>query len=150
MLKLLLSLALSQSAPALPPPPEAPAEMLFLPVRMHGSVSTGSESRDDSLEGMQLIMVDERPLRVQVLLRHDELEIVDLPAASAWRLGGDLRIILPLASRAATPFEPVCCVAYSLVDLQLTLPGGMPEQVTVSQERPERRVIGEQRLVPQR
>ena len=150
MLGVLLLLAL-QALPGGLPPPVAPDPVVYLPVRVQSAVQAVDADADDSLpEPLQLILVDEHTLRVQVVIDHDQLEQVNVPRISAWQSGEDLQIVVPLASRAASPFEPRCCTTRSLVDLLVTLPAGLPEQVTVRRERAQTEIIGEERLVPER
>ncbi|MGS1079361.1 hypothetical protein [Pseudoxanthomonas beigongshangi] len=153
MLKLLLAWALAQAQPAelpLPPPPEAPAPLRYLPVRVDAQVAAADSIPADARAGDMLVsIVDGQTLRVAVTVRHDELEHVNAADIRAWRAEDDLQIVIPLVSNTATPFEPRCCITHSQADLMLTLPAGLPTQVTVRTERPQLHVIGEQRLVPQ-
>ncbi len=151
MLGVLLLFALQAQPGSLPAPPLTPGPAMYLPVRVESAVQAMDADAGEGLpEPLQLILVDEHTLRVQVVVNHDQLEQVDAPRISAWQSGDDLQIVVPLASRAASPFEPRCCAAQSLVDLLVTLPGKLPEQVTVRRERAQTEVIGEERLVPER
>ncbi len=150
MLKLLLAWSLAQAADLPPPPPEVPPPLRYLPVRVDAHVAPAESIPADGRAGEMLVsLVDEQTLRVAVTVRHDEREAVAAAGIRAWRAEDDLQIVIPLVSGAATPFEPRCCVAYSRADLILTLPAGLPEQVTVRTERPQLQVIAEERLVPQ-
>ena len=150
MIGLLVYLALQATTPLPAPPSESP-EFLYLPVRIESSVLRFDEaSSSRPAEGPELAIVDKRTLRVQVTIRHNAIESIDEPRITAWQSGGDLQIVLPLVSRGATPFEPSCCLAESQADLLLTLPEGLPEQVTVRRERAQTDIIGEERLVPER
>ena len=153
MLKLVLAWALVQALPAessLPAPPEAPAPLRYLPVRVDAHVVPAESIPADARAGDMLVsIVDGQTLRVAVTVRHDEQESVSAADIRAWRAEDDLQIVIPLVSNAATPFEPRCCIAYSQADLLLTLPDGQPAQITVRTERPHLQVIGEQPLVPQ-
>lgn len=151
MLGVLLSLALQAQPGGLPPPPVTPEPAVYLPVRVESTVhALEAEAGKPMPEPLQLILVDEHTLRVQVVVGHDQLEQVNAPRISAWQSGDDLQIVVPLASRAASPFEPHCCATQSLVDLLVTLPANLPEQVTVRRERAQTEIIGEERLVPER
>lgn len=153
MLKLVLGWALIQALPVespLPPPPEAPAPLRYLPVRVDAHVVPAESIPVDARAGDMLVsVVDGQTLRIAVTVRHDEQERVDAADIRAWRAEDDLQIVIPLASNTTTPFEPRCCIAYSQADLLLTLPGGPPADITVRTERPQLQVIGEQRFVPQ-
>lgn len=151
MLGVLLLLALQSQPGALPSPPVTPEPAVYLPVRVENTVRAVVARAGESMpEPLQLILVDEHTLRVQVVVGHDELEQVDASRISAWQSGNDLQIVVPLASRAASPFEPHCCTTQSLVDLLVTLPANLPEQVTVRRERAQTEILGEERLVPER
>lgn len=151
MLGVLLLLALQAQPGDLPPLPVTPEPAVYLPVRVESAVhAVEADAGEPMPEPLQLILVDEHTLRVQVVVDHDELEQVNAPRISAWQSGNDLQIVVPLASRAASPFESRCCAAQSLVDLLVTLPADLPEQVTVRRERAQTEIIGEERLVPER
>lgn len=154
MLKLLLAWSLAQAQPAdvpLPPPPEALATVIYQPVRVDARVASAESVPGDARAAdMLMSLVDPQTLRVALTIRHGERESVNTAGIRAWRAGDDLQIVVPLVSTAATPFEPRCCLAYSYAEIELTLPGGLPRQVTVRSERPQMQVIAEQSLVPQR
>lgn len=149
MLRLLMALALWQDVPPLPPPPENLQALDYHAVPLHGTAQPLPHPAEGAPADFQLLVVDEHHLRVLLRLHHDSLETVDLAHAGAWQWDDDLRIVLPLADTAASPFAPRCCGARSEVDLLIGPLPRLPERVTVHRQRPQLDVLGEQSLVPE-